>query len=378
MKFIEYLIETIESTKDYNFIMNKYYIYNKLISFNELKDFLENSDFFQLLKYSDFKFLESYRSNRLKNELNKIKGIKSSEPNYIFLLSGDPTNNINTRVIINYELESGLFKKEAHKDINNLKGIVILKQKFSKKNNIKNYNSLEDLSKNEDVALYVKTTDHKTRIICYNMYDYNKFFDTKSYSSFIVPILFNGEISNRDRVIANPPSESGSIIEATSARADVKGRDTLYPILGYYANNNILMSDRDSVSPFARSVWNDFFKGQDLFFKKHKPIDDYKKPITDYKGDDGRLYTYDNQVINFNYDPEIIKNLTPEQQQQKLTTIRSNDPYNWTYKLKNKSQIEIHVNKMIKQHEENFKKHGKDFINQLEKLSENYDLKRIL
>lgn len=83
-------------------------------------------------------------------------------------------------------------------------------------------------------------------------------------------------------------------IDFSAAKPGSKAGVLLYDIAMSWASKKEkgLVPDRDSVSPFAQKVWNYYFtKRNDV---KHIPLDDFKKPVTKNKKDDGKLYTKKN------------------------------------------------------------------------------------
>ena len=375
------LYDYFESKIEYNFL-NKYYIHDKMLSYNELIDFLDKNADKELVKDSEFALINAYRLNNFLDQIKNIKNTNPDDRNYIFIKSIIDTNDYSVHESAMMYYDGNLIKKAFNVNSHDNKGIVILRDKIVKAP-FKRYENFDDLLKNEDVAIFIEDKNRELlKVVCYNIKDFEHFIE--GGDDFIIPILFGGSITDEDSFTKIPPSKNGSIVQTTYARPDVKGRNLLYPTLAYFANNNILMADRNMISKFARSVWSDFFKGGSQFLKKHNPIDNMNLPITlKDTSDDGRLFLGNSSEnikllrTDIGYNKEIIEKMSKLEQKKKLIRTRQVDPVNWTYKLK-KGESEIsNVIKIMKERHLNNKSKITGLENQLIKLHSLYESKRI-
>jgi hypothetical protein len=339
--------------------INQYYIYKKLATKNQLENILnENSDL-TLFNQKEFDVFKKHRLNLLTKTLNLIDFDKN-EKQYIYMLKPN-TENVHPTYVMSAKQgeQKMIFKYEAlFPKIE--KGIVFLKEKRTLNIKQKNFNNLDDLSKNENIGLYIQKLDsNKIKIICYDYNSFKNFFIEDN--DYIFPILFAGQISNnkdtKDLKFQEIPY-NGAVINWTIARKDVSGRNILYPMLACYANNNILISDRHSLSKFSKGVWVNFFSNHQIFDKRF-PIDDWENKITiKDTSDDGILFK-DKDFKVEPYDFKKIKDMSPKEQKEELSKIRSNDPFNWAYELN--SSIKSKANEikdiLINNHEEITKKY---------------------
>ena len=373
MNFLNYLMSKIDySPKIDDFIkVNKFYVFQKQISFSDLNKILKNNSNMKLLKYAEFNTIIKYAPKIIKESIFKLN-IDSKQKTYFYI--SDYQGEINRENFFYYQNDQ--IKKEKNKDIKNFKGIGFFRKVLTKEENIKNkkYNSLNDLIKNPNIALYHKEESKRHEIICYDTSEINDF--TNLTSDFKLPILFAGVIVNDDRFI-DKVSQSGSIIDGTAARGDVFGRVTLYPILAYLSQNHIIMPDRDSISDAAKSVWDNFFYKKSNI-SKEAPIDQYDKPITiNDPLDDGRIYIKDKTIRGNLYDYKTIKNMDDKEQKDFLNDLRENDPYNWTYKLNDPSEVRSIFNKLKDRHDQFIETQSSDFIKKLEEISSDFYIKNI-
>jgi hypothetical protein len=352
------------SSKNYNdFIqINQFYIYKQLLDKKQTESLLKKYDNLDLFTYSQLELYADHRKDKIIQTIrNDLKLDMNSD--YDFYVKNSK-GNVSEKNKLN--LSDNVFSRVDYSDKPSL---VILKPKIKKIKNFTNLNQLIDKSPN--IGLYVHTVNKMIIVIGYDNLLMDDLYNLEK--DYIFPILFYGIISNVDR-IKEPIPFQGSFVNLTVVRNDVSGRNILYPILGYFSNNNVLISDRDSMSDQAQGVWNHFYFKKEIF-DIIDPIDDVYKPITlNRSEDDGRLFT-DDKAINKNseYNINSIKQLSDEKQLKLLREIRKEDPYNWAYKLKSEyitlsSQI---VDELEKRHER-FLKEKDDpfgFQNKLIKLS---------
>jgi hypothetical protein len=373
MKFLNYLMSKVNLSPSINdFIkINKFYVYEDLISFNRLEKILKNNSNMRLLKYAEFNTIIKYAPKIINDSINKLN-INSKQKTYFYI--ADYEGEINKENFFYYQ--NNKIEKEKVENIKNFKGIGFFKKILTKEESIKNkkYNSLNDLIKNPNIAIYHKEESERDEIICYDTFEINEF--TRFSGDFKLPILFAGVIIHDDRFI-DKVSQGGSIIDGTAARGDVFGRMTLYPILTLLSKNHIIMPDRDSISDPAKSVWDSFFyKNYDI--SKEAPIDQYDKPITlSNPLDDGRVYIKDKTIRRDLYEYQKIKNMTSLEQENYLKEIRKDDPYNWTYKLNNYNEVRSILNKLKDRHDKFSETQGNDFIKRLEQISGDFYIKNI-
>lgn len=390
--FYDYISKKInllfEDIKTDSYKLNQFFMLKDLKTKDELKQILKDNENLTLFTKIEFDVFKKHRRNLLDEHIKKFN---FEDTGFLYLLKAT-IEQINEKYMIELKVKedkiSYAFEPSFMKSKN---GIVFLKQKkgFDKTKKFNNLKQLKDellidleddstktltnIIKNPNIALYVKQVDqNKIKIICYDYTYFNEFF--KESSDFIFPILFQGQISNnkdtKDSYFQKIPYD-GAVINWTVARKDISGRKILYPILAYYANNNILIADRDSLSKFAKKVWDDFYINKDIFSEK-MPIDNHENPITLHKiEDDGRLYS-ETPPIKLDY--KKIKEMDKKEQEEELIRIRQDDPYNWAYKLNNsiKSNTKIVIDQLQKNHEKIASKESSDFLNKLELLSNDF------
>jgi hypothetical protein len=313
------------SSKNYNdFIkINQFYIYKELADKKQVESLLKKYDDLDLFTYSQLELYTDHRKDKIiqimRNDLKLDMNL-----DYDFYVKSSK-GNVSVKNKLN--LSNNTFSTVYYSDKPSL---VILKPKIKK---IKNFSNLSDLeNKSTNIGLYVHTVNKTIIVIGYDNLLMEDLYNLEK--DYIFPILFYGIISNVDR-IKEPIPFDGSFVNLTVVRNDVSGRNILYPILGYFSNNNILISDRDSMSDQAQNVWNHFYFKKEIF-DIIDPIDSVYKPITiNEPKDDGRLFT-DDMTVNkdFDYNINKIKQLSNDKQLKLLREIRKEDPYNWAYKLK--------------------------------------------
>lgn len=383
-KIENFYFENLSS--DFYEITNQYYIYKKLATKDELKKILNDNKDYTLVSSFEFKVFRKHRLNLLSKGLNHWDFNKQKEEDeklYMYIAkpsvpdSENPEDYINNKYVISISETEGKksFANEASY-LSSSKGIVFLKKnRTAIKFEDKKFKNLDDLKNDLNVGLYVqKLNNSRIKIICY---DYSRFYDFYDENKdYVFPILFAGQISNdkdnKDSKFKEIPYK-GAVINWTVAKNEVSGRATLYPLLASFARNNILISDRHSLSKFSKKVWENFFKNKD-FFDKKSPIDDWQKPITiDDPNDDGILFNYD-KYKDEPYDLKKIKEMSKQRQKRELIKARLNDPYNWAYNLRDdiKAKADQVKNILIKRHEEIVKKLGDDFNKKINDLADDF------
>lgn len=313
-----------------NFLeMDIYYVYKKLLSPKEVKSLLKNKDL-KLLNFTELELYFDHRKNKLINTLNQLES-----PNiYLGRDYGTEINKYEIATFNNNKIQKETFPLD-------LKGIGIFKKSVKKQ--IKTYSNIKDLSDDLNNCILVIDVNNQKHIICYN---YQLYLDlTNEEKPYKNPILFSGIISNVDRIGKTAPYQ-GSIVLNSVVREDVSGKDILYPVLAYFSNNQIIMSDRDSLTDKAEEVWKKFYKNSSLIIP-YEPIDDEDDTITSKEEDDGKIYhDMTKQKIKNSYQKNLKE---PDQEQKNLREFRRYDSLNWVYKLKDNS-IESTINKLIKNH----------------------------
>lgn len=185
----------------------------------------------------------------------------------------------------------------------NEKAIIFFKKKRLDLN--KQYETIRDLN-NNNIGLYVHKIDKKIKIIVYEINKFNSPITNIQEQS----ILCYSEISN-----VNYLPFGGSKIFKTVSRPDVNGKEILYLLSAYFADNKILISDRNTVSHYAKRVWKDFFSSQSILYP-YAPIDNQLFPITPQTIDDGDVFSKIKNDLT-----EIIKLYLEKDQQQDMLKI---------------------------------------------------------
>lgn len=297
------------------------------------KEFIELKQDYKLLTPSeifDYDLYQKIRRNGIKDllcsigiiDVNHIK--ENAEDKIIGLYDKKYKTNI-------------LFKKEKRYD--------------------KKFKTLDDLVSNPNFAMYLNEDESFIEI---TLYDIKK-----------VEILFFGKINNIDEDEDFIRPYNCSFIENVASIRDIDAKSTVYPILGYYANNNILISDRNILSHKAKSVWYQYFDNSNIF-TKYAPIDDKITSDQDYQN---ILYHQinKNQKIEFlnKHDffdvkntnkinrifNKIINNKSSCFRQRLLISLKRNHYLDWSYKLNSDfiNQIEDKIMILKNRHHPNKK-----------------------
>ena len=185
----------------------------------------------------------------------------------------------------------------------NEKAIVFFKKRNSELN--KKYETIRDLN-NNNIGLYVHKIDKKAKIIVYEIDKFNSPISNIQEKS----ILCYSEISN-----VNYLPFGGSKIFKTVSRPDVNGKEILYLLSAYFADNKILISDRNTVSHYAKRVWKDFFSFQNILYP-YAPIDNQLYPLTTQTIDDGDVFSKIEKDLK-----DIINLYLDKNQQQDMLKI---------------------------------------------------------
>jgi hypothetical protein len=218
----------------------------------------------------------------------------------------------------------------------------------------KKFKSLDDLILNPNFCLYVNQVDETVEITLYD----NKTLET----------LFFGRINNQDDEDDFIRPYNCSFVENVASIRDIDAKMTLYPILGYYSNDNIICCDRDILSHKAKSVWYQYFEDNNIF-KRYAPIDcniiceeNYKSILYHFINKQQKI-NFINQNNYFNVKNEnkvnrifkkIIDTKSDTFRKRLLMTLKKHHFLDWTFKLNN-----------------NFKEHIKDKITILKNRHKN-------
>ena len=320
---------------------NGFFLYNKLVSYKDIKEINKKNDI-RLLTIKEF---SDYLINKEENFLKLISQIKSENQTRIKIFLKDPQYSYY------YNLKSKTFEHDLNdKDIK--EGIFL-----SKSNKIlKNFKKISDLRKENIGLLITENKGNIIRIVCYDN-DVLKQYSNLT-SKFISPILFFGKIKDdgRDNSGKKTPYNS-SIVAVSAVRSDVSGYNILYPILAYFAKNNLLISDRGSVSDSAQKVWQKFYDGKGKL-ERFNPIDNALDPITQSEIDDGKIYNNDKYKESGDRPNDEIfsdPNLSEVKRKYFLRKIRISDVLNWTYQLPNSEISSMHsdIEYLINNHKKN-------------------------
>ena len=315
MNFYNYL----EQISTDNFIdANGLFLYKELLSREELDDFCEKNNF-RPLTMGEF---QSYLDKKEKKFIELLKELNLN-PYQKYKI------HIHNSEFSFYVVKNSFMRSKDDPKIE--KGITILKSIPKEKT----FKKIEDL-KLPHIGLSVSiSSGNIIKIVCYdkNVLDYRYDINSK----FIHPILFYGKIKNDGKDTSGIKIPYGASMVAISvAREDVSGRDILYPIMAYYSEKKLLISDRGSVSDSAFGVWEKLHQNKGKF-KIKGPIDNIFDPITPQKEDDGKIY---NDGKNYKHEGQISNseilnnpNLTEIQKEKHLVKLRKEDPLNWVYSL---------------------------------------------
>jgi hypothetical protein len=268
------------------------------------KEFDKFNDQFKLLNPYDLyevELLKKLKKRKIKQVLCTIGivNIKDIKKNRYDKVIGIYNKNKKTSV---------LFKKEI---------------KYQKK-----YNDIKDLVLNPNICFYLNSSEDNVEITCYNKINQE--------------ILFFGKISNIEEYDDLRPYNC-SFIESVAAIKDINAKNIVYPLLGYYSNNNLIICDRNIITHRAKSVWLQFFKDKN-YISKYLPVDNLKL-TTDL----------DYSLISYYKCKKIkkIKNLSLTKRQRKLLTLKKEHYLDWVFKLnsdfiqENKNNIEILLNRHV-------------------------------
>jgi hypothetical protein len=224
----------------------------------------------------DYKKIKDYYNLLSVDEIKEIKG-DINIANYRYVLTKLGIVDIYSIVNVDYLLDP--------KDVDP-PYLILLKEKDITSH--KKYKSVNDLVKDQDVALYFVDSFYKN-VYCYNINTLETLF-----------------FSNLERQQDNPYG-SFAISRAVSAN-EVAGKNILYPIMAYFSGG-IITSSRESVKEVARYVWKDFYDDSSDLIKRYFPIDDKNFLITPSIEDDGKGFR--NSYHQYSYDG-ILKVLKEE------------------------------------------------------------------
>lgn len=352
MKLYDYL----ENLTGDDFInANGLLLYNKLINKDQVKEICDKYEL-RLLNRKEF---ERYVNTKKDNFLDLLKNKVNIDTNksYKFFVKDD----------YNFTLFNNQFDLKSELKIND--GIGLFKKaKIEKK-----YKTLDDLKK-PSISLLVEKYGSTVKIICYDNDLLIKEYDSKE--DFKYPILFFGSIikfdPNQFHSDENKTPFGSSTVDIATAREDVAGSETLYPIMAYFSDNHLLIPDRGSVSDDAQYVWKKFYSGRGKL-KKIDPIDDITNPITRDPMDDGNLYRKHGRAKEKSKQEtqQIFNNPRIKETDREiiLKELRKDDELNWVYKLNNNETAKVRkiINYLINNHKKNN-------INYTNLVTKGYDL----
>lgn len=124
----------------------------------------------------------------------------------------------------------------------------------------KKYQNLEQLVNDNDTAVFVNKDPSNVEITGYQKSDKK--------------ILFYGKISNIPECDDIKPYDC-SFVECTAADREINAKNILYPLLAYYASDNLIIADRSILTHKAKSVWYQFYKNKGII-ERFLPLDDQK------------------------------------------------------------------------------------------------------
>lgn len=283
------------------------------------KEFYNLSQDYKLLTPPEifhYQIQKQIRKHKIKNLLCSIGiiNVKDIVKNKVDKIIGLSNNRIKTNI---------LFKKE---------------KKYQKK-----YNDLDDLINEPNFSLYVNENEFNSEVTLYNLKT--------------LEILFTGKINNKDDDEDFIRPYNCSFVESVASIRDINSKLTLYPILGYYSNNNILISDRDILSHKAKSVWYQYFNSNDVFYK-YAPIDD--NIISDEEYDLILYHQIDNKKRKIFLNK---KNKNDLYLKRSLICLKKEHYLDWCFKLNEffKKQLESKINILRDRHLKNKKIEKKIF-----------------
>jgi hypothetical protein len=237
---------------------------------------------------------------------------------------------------------------------NKLKTHILFKKQ---KTYQKKYDLINDLI-NDDIILYFNKSDEIIEII--------------GYKKKPLQILFYGKICNYDEDEEFIRPYNCSFVECVASIRDINARKILYPILGYFANDNVLVCDRNNVTYKAKSVWYRYFDENNIL-DKYGPLDDfnlisnenynnimYHKINKNKKNDILINQKYDNFKYENKMDrvfKQMILNKSDIYKKRLLISLKREHYLDWAFKLNNnfKKNIEEYIKILISRHEKNKK-----------------------
>lgn len=267
----------------------------------------------QIFHHEVYTKIKKHKINNLLCSIGIIN-VKDIKKNKVDKIIGISNNKTKTSI---------LFKKE---------------KKYQKK-----YNDLDDLIKEPNFSLYINEEECNTEIILYNLKT--------------LEILFTGKINNKDEDEDFIRPYNCSFVESVASIRDINSKLTLYPILGYYSNNNIIISDRNILSHKAKSVWYQYFNSNNVFCK-YSPIDD--NIISDEEYNLILYHQIDNKRKKFLLNKKNKKDLYLK---RSLICLKKEHYLDWCFKLNEsfKDQIKLKINILKDRHVKNKKIEKKIF-----------------
>jgi hypothetical protein len=208
----------------------------------------------------------------------------------------------------------------------------------------KKYQNLNDLTNDNDIAIFVNDDPNNVEITGYQKSDKK--------------ILFYGKISNIPECDDIKPYNC-SFVECSAADREINAKNILYPLLAYYADDNLIISDRSILTHKAKSVWLQFYKNNGII-DRFLPLDDSKLfSVTNHKN----ICYYKNK--------KIIKNkMLPIKKRLKILKVLKKEQYlDWVFKLNSefKKNNEFLIEILVERHEK-----SKKLEKELDKLSDSF------
>jgi hypothetical protein len=364
MKLYNYL-ESLSNTEMIN--ANGLFLYNKIATKEQAKKICEKYNLRLLNKYEFTRYVNTKRTNFFKLLENEKKiNFNPEDEIYKFFVKDDNFYLYEDEFINSKEFMK--IKKDT--DITPKNSILLLKSN-EKINKV--FTKLIHLME-PSINLYVSREGEIIKIICYDNNVLLSEFDQEG--EFKHPILFFGMIRVFDPNAYNTDDDktpfNSAVVEFATARADVAGSNTLYPIMAYFSENHLIIPDRGSVSDDAQNVWKKFLDGRGSL-KPFDPIDDIYNQMTQSTDDDGEIYRKHGRAKEKSKGEtqEIYKDpkLKDTDREIMLKELRKGDELNWVYKLKDSevSNVEKTIKYLMNNHKDN-KSIEKDLI------SKAYDL----
>jgi hypothetical protein len=222
----------------------------------------------------------------------------------------------------------------------------------------KKYNIINDLVINNDIILYFNKSD--------------EIIEITGYKKNPLKILFYGKICNYDEDEELIRPYNCSFVECVASIRDINARKILYPILAYFANDNILICDRHNVTYQAKSIWYRYFDENGIL-DKYGPLDDFNL-ISNENYNNIMYHEVDkkrkNDILinqkynNFKYEnkmdrvfKQMILNKKYLYRKRLLLSLKKEHYLDWAFKLNNnfKKNIENPLKILINRHEKNKK-----------------------